>query len=143
MNSKCFKETAKFINGILIFFHFPFFFQILEILPTTIQSHLAVGVVVVTALVLVTSSITWCTFYLLVKCCKSCKKCSSEQGEQGENIEMVERQNLQQQQQPELQQQPERERERAKNTLQRTPTPKPKNTTTDKTRNGERCFSFN
>ena len=110
----------------------------MEILPSTIQSNLIVGVVVCTALVLVTSTFAWCAFYFLIKCCKSCKRCSRHERETEEGIEMTE----QQQQQPEQQQQQQSKKmEGGKHATRKVSPdpPEPKNLATVGTRNGERC----
>jgi biopolymer transport protein ExbB/TolQ len=99
----------------------------LEILPSTTQSNLVVGVVVFTALVLVTSFLVWCAFYLLIKCCK---RCSRDERETRDDIEMAEQQHKQQPS--------ERQQERGEQTLTRTQQRGPRNNATaDETRNGE------
>ena len=109
--------------SVKMWYSFSIFFQVLEILPSTSQSNLAVGVVVLTALVLVTSFLVWCAFYLLIKCCK---RCSRDERETRDDIEMAE------------QQPSEREQERGKQTLTRTQQPGSRNNATaDETRNGE------
>ena len=117
--------------------YFSFFFQVFEILPSTLQSHLIFGVVVVTALVLVTSSFVWCAFYLMIKCCKSCKsckRCSREERETEEGIEMAEQQQ---------QQQPEKKREGGGRTLSHSLPREPKNSASGETQNGEKFLCFN
>jgi hypothetical protein len=110
-----------------------FIFQFLQILPNTLQSHLIVGVLVVTLLVLVTSSFVWCVFYFVIKF-TCCKMCSRQEREAKENIEMGVQQ---QQQQNEQQQQPEQRKEGKKHTLPRTLPPIPEDQAADQTRNGE------